>query len=100
MAMTKLEKNDAVLKAVGHPIRRAILRRLAQSGELSPKGASDELEQPLANVAYHFRTLLETGVVKLMKSEPRRGAIEHYYSRTGNAVDMKVAEMLKHIGKE
>jgi predicted transcriptional regulator len=70
------------------------------NGGLSPKMLSDELEQPLANVAYHVRTLLDSGVVKLVKGEQRRGAIEHFYTRTGNAVDKKTAEMLKHIGKD
>jgi DNA-binding transcriptional ArsR family regulator len=102
MAMSKQEKNDAVLKAVAHPLRRAILRRLESNanGGLSPKDLAKELGTELPNLSYHIRILADTGVLKLVKTKPRRGAIEHFYKRAGNHVDRKVGEVLERIGKD
>lgn len=102
MAMTKQERNDVVVRAIGHPIRREILRHLENSnnGGLSPKMLADALDQPIGDVSYHMRTLVKAGVVKLMQTKPRRGALEHFYARAGNAVDRKAAELLDLIGKD
>lgn len=102
MAMSRQEKNDAVVKALGHPIRREILRLLEENtnGGLSPKLVANELDMPIGDVSYHFRTLIDTGVLKLVNEERRRGAIEHFYQRAGNHLDRKVAEILKLIGKD
>jgi DNA-binding transcriptional ArsR family regulator len=102
MAMSKMNKNDAVITALGHPVRRAILRRLENNanGGLSPKELADELHQGLGNVSYHVRVLLKTGVIKLVTTKPRRGAIEHYYRRTGNHLDRKATEVLHLVGKD
>lgn len=102
MAMSKQDKNTAVAKALSHPIRRKILRAMAgdANGGLSPAILSEELKTPLGTVAYHVRLLFEDGILKLVKTEPRRGAVEHFYQRSGNHLDRKVAELLKHIGKD
>lgn len=100
--MSKQDKNDVVVKAVAHPIRREILRRLEANpnGGMSPKMFADALDQPLGDVAYHIRTLTEAGVLKLVKTRPRRGALEHFYSRAGNHLDRKAGELLNLIGKD
>jgi DNA-binding transcriptional ArsR family regulator len=102
MAMSKQDKNTAVLTALNHPIRRQILRYLENNnnGGVSPKKLSENLNQPLGNVAYHIRILAESGVVKLATTKPRRGAVEHFYKRAGNAIDKKATEMLDFIGKD
>jgi DNA-binding transcriptional ArsR family regulator len=103
MAMSQQEKNDAVLKAVAHPLRRKILRRLANNanGGLSPKDLAHEFGTEIANLSYHVRILAEeVGVLKLVKEKQRRGAIQHYYKRTGTHLDRKVTEVLEKIGKD
>ena len=45
----------------------------------SPSQLSGELDEPIGNVSYHMRTLTELGMVELVRTEPRRGAVEHYY---------------------
>lgn len=102
MAMSKKDKNDAVLSVLGHPVRRAILRRLENgvNGGLSPKTLADELNQEIPNVAYHVRILVEAGIIKLVTTKPRRGAVEHFYRRTGNHLDRKVTEVLNRVGKD
>ncbi|HEX4304542.1 MAG TPA: hypothetical protein VHZ54_00760, partial [Solirubrobacterales bacterium] len=44
-----------------------------------------ELDEPLGNVSYHVKTLLEYDCVELVKTEPRRGAVEHFYRATERA---------------
>jgi hypothetical protein len=45
----------------------------------SPSELAQELEEPLGNVSYHMRFLADLKMVKLVRTEPRRGAVEHYY---------------------
>lgn len=99
--MSKQDKNDVVVKAVAHPIRREILRRLeATNGGMSPKMFADVLDRPLGDVAYHIRTLSDAGLLKLVTTKPRRGALEHFYTRAGNHLDRKAGELLNLIGKD
>jgi DNA-binding transcriptional ArsR family regulator len=45
----------------------------------SPRQLSDELGAPLQNVSYHVRELAKLGLIKLVRTRQRRGAIEHHY---------------------
>ncbi|MBK5220918.1 MAG: winged helix-turn-helix transcriptional regulator [Thermoleophilia bacterium] len=54
-------------------------------GISSPNQLSQELGEPLGNVSYHVKTLLEYDCVELVKTEPRRGAVEHFYRATERA---------------
>lgn len=102
MAMSKMDKNNAVIIALNHPLRREILRRIenATNGGLSPNMLAEDIPAPLGNVAYHVRCLKQAGVLKLSKRVPRRGAVEHFYTRTGNTVDKTVTQVLEFIGKD
>jgi DNA-binding transcriptional ArsR family regulator len=53
---------------------------------ISPNMLSSELDEPLGNVSYHMKELLKFDCVELVKTEPRRGAVEHFYRSTGKAV--------------
>jgi DNA-binding transcriptional ArsR family regulator len=67
-----------VVKAIAHPLRHRILTLLSNR-VASPSEMSTELDEPLGNVAYHVRTLLDLGCIELVRTAPRRGALEHYY---------------------
>jgi DNA-binding transcriptional ArsR family regulator len=71
-------------KALAHPLRVRILGSL-HKGISSPNQLSQELGEPLGNVSYHVKTLLEYDCVELVKTEPRRGAVEHFYRATDRA---------------
>lgn len=68
-------------KALAHPLRVRILTSLHR-GISSPNQLAQELGEPLGNVSYHVKTLLEYDCVELVKTEPRRGAVEHFYRAT------------------
>lgn len=71
-------------KALAHPLRVRILAALHR-GISSPNQLSQELGEPLGNISYHVKTLLELDCIELVKTEPRRGAVEHFYRATKRA---------------
>lgn len=87
MAQTKTSPEgitQQLAKALAHPLRVRILSSL-HKGVSSPNQLSQELDEPLGNVSYHVKTLLEFECVELVKTEPRRGAVEHFYRATDRA---------------
>lgn len=67
-----------VLRAATHPLRMQLLTILNQR-VASPKELADETGESLAVVSYHMRALNELKCIELVRTEPRRGAVEHYY---------------------
>jgi DNA-binding transcriptional ArsR family regulator len=65
-------------KALAHPLRVQLLTALNE-GVASPNELAKRLNEPLTNVSYHVRMLHDLGCIELVETEPRRGALEHYY---------------------
>lgn len=65
-------------KALAHPLRVQLLAALNE-GVASPNELAKKLNEPLTNVSYHVRMLHDLGCIELVDTEPRRGALEHYY---------------------
>src|ERR671932_822873 len=70
--------DQRIMKALSHPLRVRMLTLLSQK-VASPSELADELDEPLGNVSYHMRFLADLNMVQLVRTEPRRGAVEHYY---------------------
>jgi DNA-binding transcriptional ArsR family regulator len=66
------------MKALGHPLRIGILTVL-NDRMASPNELSKQLEEGLSQVSYHVKVLKDYEMIEMVKTEPRRGAIEHYY---------------------
>jgi DNA-binding transcriptional ArsR family regulator len=74
------------MQALGHPIRRRILKELSDRGAgRSPSELDQVLGEGLSLVSYHARVLLHCGAIYLHDTEPRRGSVEHYYRRDTSA---------------
>jgi DNA-binding transcriptional ArsR family regulator len=73
---------ERLAKALSHRLRVQILQRLDEAGEASPKELAEALGEPVGNVSYHVRILRELDCVELVRTEPRRGAIAHFYRAT------------------
>ena len=73
--------NDLLI-ALRHPLRRQILRTMAEQDPISPRQISDELREPLSNVSYHVRVLADCNAVTLVDTAPVRGSMQHFYSPT------------------
>jgi DNA-binding transcriptional ArsR family regulator len=67
-----------VVKALSHPLRTRILQLLSE-GVASPNEMAKALDEPLGNVSYHVRILLDHECIELVETRPRRGALEHFY---------------------
>jgi DNA-binding transcriptional ArsR family regulator len=70
--------DSRLAKALAHPLRVQLLAQLNQ-GVASPNELAKRLGEPLTNVSYHVRMLHDLGCIELVETEPRRGALEHYY---------------------
>lgn len=67
-----------LLKSLGHPLRQRILVELNRK-ESSPSRLAEVLDEPLGNVSYHVKVLLEHDAIELVGTKPVRGALEHTY---------------------
>jgi len=78
-----------------HPTQQAILYAMSEGGGqvLSPNLLSAQLGEALGNVSYHVKVLAGLDgtakkpgkftahpLIELVKTEPRRGAVEHFYA--------------------
>jgi DNA-binding transcriptional ArsR family regulator len=70
--------DSRLAKALAHPLRVQLLAALNQK-VASPNELAKQLGEPLTNVSYHVRMLHDLGCIELVETEPRRGALEHYY---------------------
>lgn len=62
----------ADLKALGHPLRLALLDLLMEAGPLTATDAAGSLAQTPANVSWHLRRLAEHGFVRQATGGPGR----------------------------
>lgn len=71
---------DALLaKAMSHPLRAKMLHVL-RTRTASPSELADELGEDLGRTSYHVRYLFaDLGLLELVRTEPVRGAMEHFY---------------------
>jgi len=91
-----LTLNQKLIKALAHPLRVEALA-LMNDREWSPNELSEELNKGLSQVSYHVKVLRDFECIELTKTEPRRGAVEHYYRAIKRAYIPSA--MVKHIPK-
>ena len=68
-----------IAKAYAHPLRIHILG-LLDDRIASPSEIATEVNAPLTHVSYHVRQLAGLGLIRLVRTTPRRGAVEHHYT--------------------
>lgn len=79
MGGSKPKGND-LFNALGHPMRRRILREMLEAGEeLSPRELAAKLSEQLSALSYHVRVLAECKAVKLVRTQQIRGSTQHFY---------------------
>jgi DNA-binding transcriptional ArsR family regulator len=83
---------DRVLRALNHPVRRRILQELSEA-PASASTLAKRFGEELGMVSYHLNQVLakECGVVELVDTIARRGALEKIYG-----LDPKAWEQLAH----
>lgn len=70
--------DQRLIKALSHPLRVQILT-LINERPWSPTELSKELDEGLSQVAYHVKVLKDQECIRVVKTAPRRGAVEHWY---------------------
>lgn len=80
MAGSKKKPND-LFSALGHPMRREILREMlgAPEEDVSPRELSAKLYKQLSMLSYHVRVLNECNAIELIRTEQIRGSTQHFY---------------------
>lgn len=76
--------DQRLVKALSHSLRAEILAILNER-MASPNELSKELDEGLSQVSYHVKVLKDFECIEMVKTEPRRGAVEHYYRATARA---------------
>jgi DNA-binding transcriptional ArsR family regulator len=71
--------DQRLAKTFSHRVRVRILEHVAEHGVASPSELAEALGEPLGNVSYHVRILRALDCLELVRTQPRRGALEHFY---------------------
>jgi DNA-binding transcriptional ArsR family regulator len=80
MAARSNSKPNDLFTALGHPLRRRILRSMiAGQRETSPRQLSTRLDEPLSALSYHVRVLAECEAIELVRTSQVRGSTQHFY---------------------
>lgn len=85
----------ALARRVMHPTAVAVLELLAvvadqDEPERSPLDLARVIHAPLGVVSYHVRMLAGRGLIECVRTEPRRGALQHFYRLTPDALETGV----------
>ncbi len=95
MPKTKKKTRDGLIaKAFAHPARGEVLTAFTER-TASPAELAEDLGHDVRYLSYHIKLLRDWKLIQLVKEEPKRGAIEHFYrATTRTRVDMKAFESL------
>ena len=78
--------DQRLAKALSHSMRAQALALIVES-VTSPKQIAERLDADLRSVAYHVRVLKRLGCIELVETQKRRGAVEHLYKATEQALE-------------
>ncbi len=93
----ELLRDPAVLRVLAHPTRMRIYSATIDRPQ-SAKDLADRLEQPLARISYHVKTLADAGLLRVVRRTRRRGAVETHY-RAIATLDIS-DELIEEAGAE
>lgn len=75
--------NQNRLKAMSHPLRARILKRLIEMGTLSPAEVGREMDISSSLASHHMKRLVTLDCAELVKEESVKGrAVAHFYRPT------------------
>jgi DNA-binding transcriptional ArsR family regulator len=92
----ELPLKQRLLKGLSHSLRAQILAFMNERA-WSPRELQRELDEGLSQVSYHVKVLHDYDLIELTGTEPRRGAVEHFYRAVERA--FVPSGMAKHIPK-
>jgi hypothetical protein len=87
--------DPAFAKVFTHPLRGHVWVTLFERGVVSPVEIANELDLEPWRVSYHFRELHRRNLIRLVRTEPRRGVDEHFYEPVAAAVRFDDKEWMR-----
>jgi len=73
------ELKNRLHKALGHAMRRTILKEMADRGETSPTDMSKITGLRVGQVSYHMRILAKCEAITMTRTRDIQGATQHFY---------------------
>jgi DNA-binding transcriptional ArsR family regulator len=83
---TEQQLDQRLVRVLAHPLRQQLLIMLHKYGVSSPRELAERAGERLPNVSYHMRVLRDAGCIELVRTKPRRGAIEHFYRASARPI--------------
>ncbi len=81
--------NREQFRLLTDPLRQSLLKLLGTK-EMSTSGLAEALGgQAPSNLYYHVHRLLSAGLIRLVRTEPRRGTVEKFYEAVANVFTVK-----------
>jgi DNA-binding transcriptional ArsR family regulator len=74
-----------LMKALSHKERVQVLSILSER-EASPNELTELVNGGLSKISYHVKVLKDFDLIELVRTEPRRGAVEHFYRAKHRAI--------------
>jgi DNA-binding transcriptional ArsR family regulator len=71
--------DQGLVRALAHPMRVRILEAL-QGRTASPTELARQFRESLGVVSYHANALLDVECIEQVRTQPKRGTIEHFYT--------------------
>ena len=71
-------QSETLAHLIRHPLRAHVLFEYTE-GVTSPSRIAAKLGSPLNVVSHHTQVLLRAGAIEIVRTEPRRGAKEHFF---------------------
>jgi hypothetical protein len=87
--------DPTLAKAFTHPLRGHVWVVLFEKGIVSPTEIANELNLEVNEVSYHFRELHRRKLIRLVRTEKRRGFDEHFFEPVVPALEFDDTEWMK-----
>ncbi len=71
-----------LLVALGHPMRRDLLRLTSNQPRITVRSASRQLRESQSNVRYHMTSLSQSGLVESVDRKTVKGSTARFWSST------------------
>lgn len=78
MEPTRTVENPEQIKALAHPLRQRILELMIEA-PITTKQVADRIGEKPTKLYHHVDTLESAGLIKLVRTQKKRGTVEKYY---------------------
>jgi len=101
MEATRTVESPQQIKALAHPLRQQILELMIEA-PITTKQVADRIGEKPTKLYHHVDTLESAGLIKLVKTQKKRGTMEKYYEAVAKSfvMDRQAVEVRAHTDDE